>query len=133
MRDLTDRALGTATAAGASYADVRIEQLERQVVSVKNGRPDGLLEAESQGVGVRVLEKTPAREGAELVHRDGAVLGRVTSGGFGPSAGVPIAMAYVQSGFARDGTELQALVRGTPRPAVVSPLPFVPHRYHRGN
>ena len=84
-------------------------------------------------VGVRVLEKTPAREGAELVHGDAAVIGRVTSGGFGPSAGVPIAMAYVQSGFARDGTELQAVVRGTPRPAVVSPLPFVPHRYHRGN
>jgi TldD protein len=55
MRDLTNRALSTATAAGASYADVRIEHLERQVVSVKNGRPDGLLEAESQGFGVRVL------------------------------------------------------------------------------
>src|SRR5215218_8453602 len=55
MRDLTDRALDAAMAAGASYADVRIERLERQVVSVKNGRPDGLLEDESQGFGVRVL------------------------------------------------------------------------------
>jgi len=55
MRDLTDRALDAATAAGATYADVRIERLERQVVSVKNGRPDGLLEDESQGFGVRVL------------------------------------------------------------------------------
>ena len=83
-------------------------------------------------IGIKVLDKTPAREGAELVNGDGAVVGRVTSGGFGPSAGVPIAMGYVQSGFAADGTELQALVRGTPRAAVVSPLPFVPHRYYKG-
>jgi TldD protein len=55
MRDLTDRALGTASAAGASYADIRIEHLQRQVLSVKNGRPDGLLEREDQGFGVRVL------------------------------------------------------------------------------
>ena len=83
-------------------------------------------------IGIKMLDKTPAREGAELVNGDGAVVGRVTSGGFGPSAGVPIAMGYVQSGFAADGTELQALVRGTPRAAVVSPLPFVPHRYYKG-
>src|SRR5215212_9533895 len=55
MRDLTDRALDAATAAGASYADIRIERLERQVVSVKNGRPDGLVEDESVGFGIRVL------------------------------------------------------------------------------
>jgi len=55
MRDLTERALDAATAAGASYADVRVEGLDRQVVSVKNGRPDGLLEREEQGIGVRVL------------------------------------------------------------------------------
>src|SRR5687768_11144135 len=55
MRDLTDRALDAASAAGATYADVRIERLERQVVSVKNGRPDGLLDDESQGFGVRVV------------------------------------------------------------------------------
>src|SRR3954469_22468398 len=55
MRDLTDRALGAASAAGATYADVRVERLERQVVSVQNGRPDGLLEREDHGVGVRWL------------------------------------------------------------------------------
>jgi TldD protein len=55
MRDLTDRALDAATAAGASYADVRIERLERQVISVKNGRPDGLVEDESVGFGIRVV------------------------------------------------------------------------------
>jgi TldD protein len=55
MRDLTDRVLDAATADGASYADVRLERFEGQVVSVKNGRPDGVLERESQGFGVRVV------------------------------------------------------------------------------
>jgi TldD protein len=55
MKDLTDRALDAATAAGATYADVRIEHLERQVVSVKNGRPDGVSDDESAGFGVRVV------------------------------------------------------------------------------
>src|SRR3712207_6392092 len=55
MKDLTDRALDGATAAGASYADVRIERSEHQVVAVKNGRPDAIGEGESVGFGVRVL------------------------------------------------------------------------------
>jgi TldD protein len=55
MRDLTDRALNVAALAGASYADVRVERPERQIVSVKNGRPDGLVEDEGQGFGVRVV------------------------------------------------------------------------------
>ena len=55
MRDLTDRALDAAVAAGATYADIRIERMERQVVSAKNGRPDGLLEDESVGFGIRVV------------------------------------------------------------------------------
>jgi aminomethyltransferase len=82
-------------------------------------------------IGIRLLEKTPARDGAELVERAGTRLGRVTSGGFGPSMGGAIGMGYVPSGFATDGTELAAIVRGTARAAVVSPLPFVPHRYRR--
>ena len=82
-------------------------------------------------VGLRLLDKTPAREGAEVVDSSGAKVGRVTSGGFGPSAGAPVAMAYVEAGRAADGTELAAMVRGTPRRAVVVPLPFVPHRYRR--
>jgi aminomethyltransferase len=84
-------------------------------------------------VGLRLLDKTPAREGAEVVDISGATVGRVTSGGFGPSAGGPVAMAYVQTGFTADGTELAAVVRGTPRQAVIAPLPFLPHRYRRGN
>jgi aminomethyltransferase len=82
-------------------------------------------------VGLMLKDKTPAREGAELVDGARTVIGRITSGGFGPSAGVPIAMGYVAAEHAADGTELAAMVRGTARAAVVSPLPFVPHHYVR--
>lgn len=55
MRDLTERALDTATQAGASYADIRIERRRHQVVSVKNGSLDGVSDDRSQGFGVRAL------------------------------------------------------------------------------
>jgi aminomethyltransferase len=84
-------------------------------------------------VGLRLMDRTPAREDAVLLSPTSENVGRVTSGGFSPTAGMPIAMAYVNSEFAADGTELAAVVRGKPRVAVVSPLPFVPHRYRRRN
>ncbi len=87
--------------------------------------------ARRKRVGLVLKDKTPAREGAELVDGAGAGVGRVTSGGFGPSAGGPIAMGYVAADHAGDGTELAAMVRGQARAAVVSPLPFVPHHYVR--
>jgi aminomethyltransferase len=40
-------------------------------------------------------------------------------------------MGYVTAAQAALGTSVELLVRGTPRPARVVPLPFVPHRYHR--
>ncbi len=56
----------------------------------------------------------------------GRVIGRVTSGGFGPSVNGPIAMGYVEKEFAADGTGLDLMVRGQALPAVVAPMPFVP-------
>jgi aminomethyltransferase len=82
-------------------------------------------------VGLRLLDKVPAREGAEIVDPDGRPIGRVTSGGFGPSVGAPIAMGYVETTHAADGTKLAVKVRDTARPAGVASLPFVPHRYKR--
>ena len=82
-------------------------------------------------VGLRVLDKVPAREGAEIVDRDSRVVGRITSGSFGPSVGAPIAMGYVDAEHAADGTELAVMVRGAARPVQVAPMPFVPHRYKR--
>ncbi len=55
MKDLTDRALDAANAAGASYADIRIEHFGRQIAVVKNGQPEAIGDDESAGFGVRVL------------------------------------------------------------------------------
>jgi aminomethyltransferase len=83
-------------------------------------------------VGLEVAGKAPAREGAEITAPDGGPIGRVTSGGFAPSLGRPIAMAYVEREFAAPGTDLNVVVRGTPLAARVTQMPFVPHRYFRG-
>ena len=82
-------------------------------------------------VGLRPKGRAPAREGAEIVDGEGRPAGVVTSGGFGPTVGAPIAMGYVETGLAKAGTPLDLLVRGKAMPAEVSRLPFVPHRYHR--
>jgi aminomethyltransferase len=82
-------------------------------------------------VGLRVLQGAPAREGAEIVDAAGAVVGKVTSGGFSPSLGAPIAMGYVPPALAETGAKLGVLVRGKLQAAEVVAMPFVPHRYHR--
>ena len=83
-------------------------------------------------VGLAPDGRAPAREGTEITDEDGRPLGAVTSGGFGPSVGGPIAMGYVDSSFAAEGTPIRLVVRGTPRAARVRPMPFVPHSYFRG-
>ena len=83
-------------------------------------------------VGIKPDGRAPAREGTEIVDDDGAAIGRITSGGFGPSVDGPIAMGYVAASHASLGNTVRLVVRGTPRPARIVPLPFVPHRYHRG-
>ncbi|GAA0559349.1 glycine cleavage system aminomethyltransferase GcvT [Rhizomicrobium electricum] len=87
---------------------------------------------EKKRVGVRPDGRAPARDGTEIAAKDGRVIGKITSGGFGPSLNAPIAMGYVETPFAADGTEVDLLVRGKALPARIAPMPFVPHRYKRG-
>ena len=82
-------------------------------------------------VGLKPEGRAPVREGAELTDAAGAAIGQVTSGGFGPSAGHPVAMGYVQSGFEQPGTVVQAVQRGKALPMTVVPLPFVQQTYKR--
>ncbi|WP_294273535.1 glycine cleavage system aminomethyltransferase GcvT [uncultured Sphingomonas sp.] len=82
-------------------------------------------------VGLTVAGRQPVREGASVVAEDGAVIGRVTSGGFAPSMGAPIAMAYVPTELAAPGTTVKLLQRGKTHDATVTGMPFVPHRYVR--
>jgi len=82
-------------------------------------------------VGLKVLEGAPAREGAQIADRAGAVVGAGTSGGFSPSLGHPIAMGFVPPALAAVGTVLSVIVRGKAQAAEVVAMPFVPHRYVR--
>jgi aminomethyltransferase len=88
--------------------------------------------AQRKRVGIRPDGRAPAREDTPIAGAEGERIGRVTSGGFGPSVGGPIAMGYVDRAHAAEGTALDLLVRGVPRPAHVVRLPFVPTRYYRG-
>ncbi|MBE0555344.1 MAG: glycine cleavage system aminomethyltransferase GcvT, partial [Rhodobacteraceae bacterium] len=62
---------------------------------------------------------------------DGAEVGRVTSGGFGPSVGAPIAMGYVPAALAAIGNALDGEVRGKRLPVSVAAMPFQPTTYKR--
>jgi len=83
-------------------------------------------------VGLKPEGRTIAREGAEIVDASGKVVGKVTSGGFGPSLNGPMAMGYVERALAANGTKLALIVRGKPVAAEVVPMPFVKHTYFRG-
>ncbi len=94
-----------------------------------------ILRALSEGprqrrVGIRPLERAPAREGTGIC-KEGMPVGHVTSGGFGPSVGGPVAMGYVRADLATPGTPVELMVRGRPRPAEVCALPFTEPRYKR--
>ncbi len=55
MRDITNRALDTATALGATYADVRVVRRLEENITIKSGRVEGVAGGESEGFGVRVI------------------------------------------------------------------------------
>jgi aminomethyltransferase len=82
-------------------------------------------------VGLLPEGKAIARDGAEIVLA-GAVVGKVTSGGFAPTLGRAIAMGYVERAKSAVGTKVELMVRGKPVPAEIVPMPFVKHAYYRG-
>lgn len=81
-------------------------------------------------VGIKPDGRQIARGDTDIVDAGGTSIGRVTSGGFGPSLDGAIAMGYVAAGHAAPGTDIGLIVRGATRPARVIGLPFIPHRYH---
>jgi aminomethyltransferase len=83
-------------------------------------------------VGLRIIGKAPAREGTAIEDPETSRIGIVTSGGFGPTVGAPIAMGYVARSQSKTGTPVNLVVRDKPQPATVADMPFVPHRYARG-
>ena len=83
-------------------------------------------------VGLISTERMPVREGARVVTEDGTDIGVVTSGSIGPTVNQPVALAYLATPHATVGTAVYAVVRDKRVAMTVSPLPFAPHRYHRG-
>ena len=85
-------------------------------------------------VGLKPEGRAPVRAGAPLFASEEAAtpIGAVTSGGFGISLGVPIAMGYVPVAEAVPGQRLFAELRGRREAIDVCELPFVPLDYKRG-
>ena len=74
----------------------------------------------------------PAREGTAIFDAAGEKqVGVVTSGTMSPCLGKPIAMGFVETPLAKNGTDLTIDVRGKKIPTTVSSMPFVPPNYWR--
>ncbi len=84
-------------------------------------------------VGLLPEGRAPMREGVELfaTPEGGTAIGRVTSGGFGPTVGAPVAMGLIARDHAAQGTQLYGEVRGKRLPVSVVTLPFTPANFKR--
>ncbi len=83
-------------------------------------------------MGLRPEGRAPMREGVEIFAgaEGGAPIGRVTSGGFGPSIEAPMAMAYLPADLT-PGATVYGEVRGKRLPATIVAMPFQPTTYKR--
>ncbi|WP_412103251.1 glycine cleavage system aminomethyltransferase GcvT [Pseudooceanicola marinus] len=81
-------------------------------------------------VGLRPEGRAPMREGVTL-HHEGAEVGRITSGAFGPSVAGPVAMGYLPAALATPGTAVEGALRGKMLPVSVASLPFLPANFKR--
>ena len=116
--------------AGLSFAISKRRKLEGGFPGAGIVLRDLLHGSARRRVGLSIDGRQPVREGAHIVE-NGITVGEVTSGGFGPALGRPIAMAYVPAALAADGTRLQIDVRGRLLDATVVPMPFFPKSYVR--
>ena len=81
-------------------------------------------------IGLSAEGRAPVREGATVFADDGREVGRVSSGGFAPSLGHPIAMAYVESHWLQ--APLHTVLRGKTITLTPCKMPFIRPRYYRG-
>lgn len=83
-------------------------------------------------VGLKVEGKQPLRNGVVLYDEAGQEIGYISSGGFGPSVGHPVAMGYIKRELAVIGEKVTAQLRGKDYVVEIVKLPFAPHRYYKG-
>ena len=84
-------------------------------------------------VGFLPQTRAPMREGVEIFGTETSkdAIGKITSGGYGPTVGYPIAMGYINSEYANSEDDLFGELRGKRVPVKVSNLPFVPLNFKR--
>lgn len=82
-------------------------------------------------VGIKPEGRAPARQHVEIQSLGGETIGEITSGGFGPTVGAPVAMGYVASAHAAPGEKVNLIIRGKAQPAEIVALPFVAQNYKR--
>lgn len=117
-----------------------IQKVRRSGGAREGGFPGAnvILREVSQGaaqkrVGLLPEGRAPMREGVVLFADAEASqpIGHITSGGFGPTVGGPVAMGYVQSDFATPGITIFGELRGKRLPMAVTKLPFIPANFKR--
>jgi aminomethyltransferase len=113
------RRKGGAREGGFPGADTILDQLE-------HGAP-------RRRVGLQADGRAPVRENAPLFidATSSNAIGKVTSGGFGPSVNGPVAMGYVPTPLSSAGSPISAEVRAQRLPMRVAKLPFVAPTYQR--
>ena len=84
-------------------------------------------------VGLLPEGRAPVRAGAQLFETEisSQAIGAVSSGGFGPTTGAPVAMGYAPTSHAASGTRLFADLRGGRIPVRVAGMPFITPGYKR--
>jgi len=98
----------------------------------ENIKKDLINGVEKKLVGIKPLGKLPAREGTQILSKNGKIIGEITSGGYSPSLQAPIAMGYINAEILQKNCEILLNVRGNSLPAEIVSLPFVEHKYFRG-
>lgn len=79
---------------------------------------------------IQKIQGAPVRNGAVILNQNDEKIGTVTSGCPSPSLSQNIAMGYVNSEYAKTGTELKIAVRGQKVPMFVTKMPFVKTNYY---
>lgn len=113
------RRTGGARAGGFPGADVILDSLSAG--------------AARKRVGLLPQGRAPMREGVQLFagQDDPDPIGTITSGGFGPTVGAPIAMGYLPTSLSQSGATVYGALRGKRLPLTVTPLPFTPANFKR--
>jgi aminomethyltransferase len=91
---------------------------------------DALERAEAEGpeeklTGLRLVDRGVPRHGYEVTDPDGDHLGEVTSGTMSPTLSQPIGLAYLPVEHAEPGTSVRVVVRGEPKKAQTTAVPFL--------